>query len=93
MNKKTVIASLALASGLALAGCSSNAQETSQTPSASPMAEQPEKKQTFDLNQAFYAQTSYGSHITVGFSAPAPTDIESNRKSAGIGAAEGLPGQ
>lgn len=83
MRPTTAFTVLALSAGLALTGCSqAGNQEASPSASATPIASQ--AKTTYELDQAFYAQTPYGSHITVDFSAPAPVDIEAYRQAASI---------
>lgn len=83
MRPTTAFTVLALTAGLALTGCSqAGGQESSPSASATPSASQ--TKSTYELDQAFYAQTPYGSHITVDFSAPAPEDIEAYRQAASI---------
>ena len=83
MRRTPALATLVLAAGLAFTGCSTSSppEEEGSSPSSSPSAE---AKVRYDLEQAFYAQTPYGSEITVDFTAPAPEDIEAYRQAAGI---------
>lgn len=87
MKKQTIIASLALATGLALTGCSGSPEATQETPSPSPTASASPSAsptaETYKLDQAFSAITPDGVHITVDFTTEAPADVEAARTSLG----------
>lgn len=66
---------------LALTGCTTNVNEPNQQEKPEEIQEVAPEKKKFDLNQSFYAQTPYGSEITVDFGAEDPVDIEKYRTS------------
>ena len=88
MRRTTAITSLALAAGLALAGCaSSSGQEATSTTPAVPSATTdasisatPSAPETYELGQTFTATTSYGAEITVELPAEGPEEVEQLRK-------------
>jgi hypothetical protein len=92
MRRTTAITSLALAAGLALAGCaSSSGQDASSTTPASPSASAeasvsatPAAPETYELGQTFTATTSYGAEITVEIPAEGPGEVEQLRKELNV---------
>lgn len=91
MHQPTVLSALALVAGLALTGCSGSTADSTATsgaessaPAPSPSASATADKRTYELDQAFYAQTPYGSHITVDFTAQPPAEVEDLREQLGV---------
>lgn len=88
MRRTTAITSLALAVGLALAGCaSSSGQDASSTAPATSSATAdasvsatPPGPETYELNQTFTTTTSYGAEITVELPVEGPEEVEQLRK-------------